>query len=74
VSREIALRYTNGVAVNEGLRVDLFKYLTDARARITANAASLDARRDYYLAAADLQAALTFGLDASSPSPPAMSN
>ena len=61
VSREIALRYSNGISVSEGLRVDLFKYLTDARARITANAAALDARRDFLLASADLQAALTIG-------------
>ena len=61
VSREIALRYNNGIAVSESMRVDLFKYLTDARARITANAAALDARRDFLLASADLQAALTIG-------------
>lgn len=59
VSREISLRYTNGALVSEGMRVDLFKYLTDARTRITANAAALDARRDFLLAAADLQAALS---------------
>ena len=61
VSREIALRYSNGIAVSEGLRVDLFKYLIDARQRITADAAALDARRAFLLAAADLQAALSIG-------------
>ncbi len=61
VSKEIALRYTNGVLASEGMRVDLFKYLTDARTRIGANASALDARRDFYLAAADLQAALSIG-------------
>lgn len=61
VSKEIMLRYSNGVLVNEGMRVDLFKYLADTRARIAANAASLDARRDFLFAAADLQAALTIG-------------
>jgi outer membrane protein TolC len=61
VSQEVALRYSNGILAGEGMRVDLFKYLTDARVRITANAAALDARRDFYLAAADLQAALSIG-------------
>jgi outer membrane protein TolC len=61
VSREIALRYSNGVAVSGGMRVDLFKYLTDGRARILANAAALDARRDFLLASAGLQAAVTIG-------------
>jgi hypothetical protein len=57
----VALRYSNGILAGEGMRVDLFKYLTDARVRIGANAAALDARRDFYLAAADLQAALSIG-------------
>lgn len=61
VSREIMLRYSSGVLVGEGMRVDLFKYLTDTRVRIAANAASLDARRDFLLAETDLQAALTIG-------------
>ena len=61
VSKEIQLRYSNGVLAGEGLRVDLFKYLTDARARIGAKAAAVDARRDFYLAAADLQVALSIG-------------
>jgi outer membrane protein TolC len=61
VSQEVALRYSNGILAGEGMRVDLFKYLTDARVRITANAAALDARRDFCLAAADLQAALSIG-------------
>ncbi len=61
VSKEILLRYNTGVLAGEGLRVDLFKYLADTRVRISANAASLDARRDFLLAVADLQAALTIG-------------
>lgn len=61
VSKEIMLRYTNGVLVNEGMRVDVFKYLVDTRVRIAANAAALDARRDFLLASTDLQAALTIG-------------
>lgn len=61
VSKEIMLRYSSGVLVGEGMRVDLFKYLSDTRVRIAASAASLDARRDFLLAVADLQAALTIG-------------
>ena len=69
VSKEIQLRYSNGVLAGEGMRVDLFKYLTDARARIGAEAAAVDARRDFYLAAADLQVALSIGsAPASTPS------
>ena len=61
VSREVALRYNNGVLASEGLRVDLFRFFVDARVRIGATASALDARRDFYLAAADLQAALSIG-------------
>lgn len=61
VSREVALRYNNGVLASEGLRVDLFKFLVDARMRVSADAAALDARRDFHLASIDLQAALTIG-------------
>jgi len=71
VSREIMLRYSNGVLVGEGMRVDLFKYLADTRVRIAANAAALDARRDFLLAVADLQAALTIGGDLSTGGTPA---
>lgn len=61
VSNKIMLRYSNGVLVGEGMRVDMFKYLIDTRVRIAANAESLDARCDFLLAVADLQAALTIG-------------
>ena len=61
VSREIALRYNNGVLVSEGQRVDLFKFLADTRTRIAATSVALDARRDFHIAATDLQAALTIG-------------
>jgi len=71
VSQEVALRYSNGILAGEGLRVDLFKYLIDARVRIGANAAALDARRDFYLAAADLQAALSIGRGGSAGGEPA---
>ncbi len=60
-SRKVALRYTNGVLAEEGPRVDLFKFLVGSRARISTEAAALDARRDFLLAAIDLQAALTIG-------------
>jgi outer membrane protein TolC len=61
VSREIALRYSQGSLTEERLRVDLFKFLLDARLRIIANAAAVDARRDFLIGAVDLQAALTIG-------------
>lgn len=61
VSREIATRYNNGVLASEGLRVDLFKFLADARTRTMADASALDARRDFFIADVDLQVALTTG-------------
>jgi outer membrane protein TolC len=61
VSREVALRYSTAANTGETMRVDYFKVLADARARIAANASSVDARRDFGLAEVDLQAALTFG-------------
>jgi outer membrane protein TolC len=67
-SQEIMLRYNNAITAGEGMRVDLFKYLTDARTRIAANASALDARRDFFVADADLQAALTVS-DPSSQAP-----
>jgi outer membrane protein TolC len=69
VSQQMALRYGSAVLANESMRVDYFRVLADQRARITANAAALDARRDFDLAAIDLQAALTFGLGPAEPSP-----
>jgi outer membrane protein TolC len=71
VSREVSLRYSNGVLASEGLRVDLFRFFIDARVRIGATASALDARRDFYLAAADLQAALSYGGGGSAGSEPA---
>lgn len=73
VSREVALRYNNGVLAGEGMRVDLFRFFVDARVRIGATASALDARRDFYLAAADLQAALSIGSVGSASSEPAAS-
>jgi outer membrane protein TolC len=61
VSQQIGLRYATAVNVDPSMRVDLFKVLTDTRIRITATAAALDARRDFWLSDVDLDAALTFG-------------
>lgn len=61
VSKQMALRYGTAVLANEPMRVDYFRVLADQRARIAANAAALDALRDFDLAAIDLQAALTYG-------------
>ncbi|MBY0320283.1 MAG: TolC family protein [Reyranella sp.] len=71
VSREVALRYSNGVLAGEGMRVDLFRFFVDARVRIGATASALDARRDFYLAAVDLQAALSIGGGGSASNEPA---
>jgi outer membrane protein TolC len=65
VTRQVELRYGTAVNVDPAMRVDLFKVLADARARISANAAAVDARRDFELAEVDLQAALTFGVGSS---------
>jgi outer membrane protein TolC len=54
ISEEVLLRYN-------GMLVDVFEVLLDERERIAANVASLDALRDYYLATADLEAALIVG-------------
>jgi outer membrane protein TolC len=54
ISDEVLLRYN-------GMLIDVFEVLVDARERIAANVATLDALRDYYLADADLQSALIVG-------------
>lgn len=54
ISDEVLLRYN-------GMLIDVFEVLVDQRERIAVNLASLDALRDYYLAIADLQAALIVG-------------
>ncbi len=53
-SAEALLRYN-------GMLIDVFELLIEERERITSSIASLDALRDYYLADADLQAALIVG-------------
>ena len=69
VSRQIGVRYSAALNVDPNMRVDLFKVLTDTRIRIMATAAALDARRDFFLAEADLQAALTFGSNGTAGAP-----
>ncbi len=54
ISAEVLLRYN-------GMLIDVFELLVEERERILANIAALDALRDYYLAMADLQAALIVG-------------
>ena len=54
ISEETMLNY------NAMIR-DLFALLAEARARITANIQALDARRDFWLASVDLQAAIIGG-------------
>jgi outer membrane protein TolC len=44
-----------------GMLLDLFQFLADARANVTSNIASIDALRNFWLADADLQAALFGG-------------
>jgi outer membrane protein TolC len=74
VSQQMTLRYGSAVLASESMRVDYFRVLADQRARIEANAAALDARRDFDLAAIDLQAALTFGLGPPESSTPMAGN
>ena len=44
-----------------GMLSDLFSLLTDARARIAANIQAIEAKRDFWLADADLKAAIFGG-------------
>ncbi|WP_204305095.1 hypothetical protein, partial [Stenotrophomonas maltophilia] len=41
--------------------IDVFSLLTEARARIAANAAAIEARRDFWIANTDLQFAVIGG-------------
>lgn len=54
ISDEMLLRYN-------GMLVDVFALLTEARQRIAATVASIEARRDFWLAATDLNTAVTGG-------------
>jgi outer membrane protein TolC len=65
ISEEVLLRYN-------AMQIDVFELLVEARERIASNMAALEARRDFFLAEADLQAALIGGgssmaLDAEAP-------
>jgi outer membrane protein TolC len=54
ISEEMLLRYN-------AMQVDVFELLVDARERIASSVAALEARRDFFLAETDLQAALIGG-------------
>jgi len=54
ISEEIMLRYG-------AMQVDVFSLLTEARQRITANIAAIEAQKNFWLASADLDAALIGG-------------
>ncbi|MBX9943767.1 MAG: TolC family protein [Reyranella sp.] len=54
ISEEVLLRYN-------GMLLDVFELIIDARESIGVNLAAFDALRDYHLAMADLQAALIVG-------------
>jgi outer membrane protein TolC len=54
ISDEMALRYG-------AMQIDVFSLLTEARQRIAANIAAIEAQRDYWLADANLTAALVGG-------------
>ncbi len=43
------------------MQIDVFSLLTEARQRIAANIAAIEAQRDFWLASADLDAALIGG-------------
>lgn len=67
-------RRATAVDAPENMHTDLFKVQVDTQIRIAATASALDARRDFFLAEADLQVALTFETGASiSPAPSATS-
>jgi len=55
ISDETLLRYN-------AMLIDVFALLTEARQRLTATAAAIEAKRDFWLATADLQAAVAGGM------------
>jgi len=63
ISDEMILRYG-------AMQVDVFSLLTEARQRIAANIAAIEAQRDFWLADANLRAALAGGDPALSGSEP----
>ena len=54
ISEEAQLRYS-------GMQIDVFALLAEAKLRIAAQRASIDARRDFWLAHSDLQTAVNGG-------------
>jgi outer membrane protein TolC len=61
ISDEMLLRYN-------AMQVDVFSLLAEARQRIASNTAAIAAERDFWLASADLGAAIDGGGPAASPS------
>lgn len=57
ISEELMLRYG-------AMQVDVFALLTEARQRITANAAAVEALRDFWIASGDLQSTIVGGAGA----------
>jgi outer membrane protein TolC len=64
ISDELTLQYG-------AMQVDVFTLLTDARQKIAANVAAVDALRDFWLASTDLSAALYGTSNAAAPAAPA---
>jgi outer membrane protein TolC len=62
ISDETMLRYG-------AMQIDVFSLLTEAQRRIAANIAAIEAQRDFWLAATDLDAAVVGGAVASSDNP-----
>jgi outer membrane protein TolC len=64
ISDETLLRYN-------AMLIDVFSLLAEARQRITATTAAIEARRDFWLASTDLSTAVsgggTIGIDAAAP-------
>jgi outer membrane protein TolC len=54
IADEVMLRYG-------AMQIDVFALLTEARQRIAANIAAIEAQRDFWLASSELEAALIGG-------------
>jgi outer membrane protein TolC len=65
ISDEMLLRYN-------AMQIDVFALLAEARQRIAATTAAIDAQRDFWLAATELAAAVTGGGSGASPEAPRM--
>jgi outer membrane protein TolC len=65
ISDEMLLRYN-------AMQIDVFTLLTEARQRIAANTAAIEAKRNFWLASTTLSAAVIGGMPAGASSSPAM--